>query len=141
MQSVICGLAHRYADKKSQADKKCQITNMWPVKPQMDVRSKKPAMKSSINKSIGLNKNCKATVSCKKQKKYQYDDFQSQSTKWSNKNCHKKGNINMWSVTNNTNMQLPKPAIRRLCKDKNSLSTRCYKCPVRPMNSYDKNCQ
>ena len=31
-------------------DKKCQIANMWPVKPQMDVWSKKPAVKSSNKK-------------------------------------------------------------------------------------------
>ena len=41
---------------------------MWPVKPQMNVQSKKLAMKSSNKKSNGLNKNCNATVSCKKQK-------------------------------------------------------------------------
>ena len=42
----------------------------------------------------------------------------------------------MWSVTNTeiTNMQLPKPAIRRLCSDKNCQLTRCY-------TKYDKNYQ
>ena len=39
------------ADKKCQAtkfykkvNKKCQTSDMWPVKPQMDMQSKKPAM-------------------------------------------------------------------------------------------------
>ena len=45
---------------------------MQPLKPQMDVQSKKPAMKPSNKKSIGLNKNCEATVGCKKQKKCKY---------------------------------------------------------------------
>ena len=34
-------------------DKNCQITKMQPVKPQMDVWLKKPAIKSSNKKSIG----------------------------------------------------------------------------------------
>ena len=54
-----------YADKKSQADKKCQ-TNviMQSVKPQMDVQLKKPAkLQSSYKKRDKLNdmyedKNC-----------------------------------------------------------------------------------
>ena len=51
MKSKMC------ADKKCQAtkyykeiDKNCQTSVMWPVKPQMDVWSKKPAMKSSNKK-------------------------------------------------------------------------------------------
>ena len=33
------------------------------------------------------DKNCKATVYCKKQKKCEYDNFQSQSVKCYDKNC------------------------------------------------------
>ena len=60
------------------SDKKCQENeniDMWPVKPQMDVLSEKPAMKLSNKKSIGLNKNSNATVSSRKQKKCEYDDL------------------------------------------------------------------
>ena len=133
------------------SDKKCQEKiDIWPVKPQMNVQSEKPAMKSSNKKSIGLNKNCKATVSSKKQRKCEYDDFQSQSAKCSDKNCQenkrpKKSRSHMQSVTKNTDVQLPKPTVpyaySRLCKDRNCQSARCYKCPVRPMYSYDKNYQ
>ena len=57
----------------------------------------------------------------------------------SDKNSQENENNVMWSVTKKTDVQLPKPVIRRLCKDKNYQSTRCYKSPMRPM--YDKNCQ
>ena len=53
---------------------------MWPVKPQMDMQSEKTAMKS-----IGLNKNCKATVKYKKQ--CAYTDSKSQSSKNPDKSC------------------------------------------------------
>ena len=43
----------------------------------------------------------------------------------------KKPRSHMQSVTKETDMQLPKPA--RLCSDKHSQSTRCYKSPRRPM--------
>ena len=49
------------------------------------------------------------------------------------KNCQtsvmrpKKTRSYMWSVTTKTDVQLPKPAIRRLCNEKNCQSTRCYK--------------
>ena len=40
----------------------------------------------------------------------------------------KKPKTHIWSVTKKTDdMQLPKPAGRRLCDDKNCQSTRCYK--------------
>ena len=107
------------------------LTNMQPVKPEMDVQSKKPAMESSNKKSIGLNKNCKATVNSKKQKKCKYDDFQSQYAKFSDKNRQEKENSNMWPVIKKSVVQLPKTEIIRLCKDKNYQSTRCYKSPVR----------
>ena len=70
------------ADKKCQAnkyykeiDKNSQTSVMQPLKPQMDVQLKKPAKKSSNKKLIGLNKNCKATIHCKKQKKCEYKDL------------------------------------------------------------------
>ena len=46
-------------DKNCQAEKSIII---WPVKPQMDMWSERPAMKSNYKKSFGLNKNCKATT-------------------------------------------------------------------------------
>ena len=110
---------------------------MWPVKPQMDMWSVKPAMKSNYKKSIGLNKNGKATT-C------EYNDSKSQSpAKYmcSDKNCQeikrprKPRNV-MWSVTKETDMQLPRLA--RLCSDKNCQSTRCYRSPRRPLYSCDK---
>ena len=110
---------------------------MQPVKPQMDVQSEKPAMKSSNKKSIGLNKNCETTMSHKKQKKCGYEDSESHIQRNSDKNCQE--NNVMWSVTNETDMGLPKPGSRRLCSDKKCQSTRCYRSPIRPM--YDKHCQ
>ena len=59
---------------------------MWPKMPQKDLWLQKPTMKS-----IGLNKNYKATVKYKK--KCEYDDSISQSTvksKCSDKNCQEK---------------------------------------------------
>ena len=124
-------------------DKNCQITNMQPVKPQMDVQLKKPAkLKSSYKKKDELkyvykNKNCQDTI-C------ECDDFESQSTVrlCSDMNCQKI--TKMWTVMPEImNMQSSKPAIRRVCNDKNCQSKRCYKkkIPVRPMYDYDKNCQ
>ena len=52
----------------------------------------------------------------------------------SDKNCQE--NINMQSGTNTDDVQLTKPV--RLCKDKTWQSTRCYKCPVRPMYKYER---
>ena len=124
------------------SDKNCQENeniDMQPVKPQMNVQLKKPAMKSSNKKLIESNKNCEATISCKKQKECEYDDSKSHMSRNSDKNYQGKINNNMWSVINTKHMQLPKPA--RLCSDKNCQSTRCYKSPVGPMNKYDKNCQ
>ena len=125
------------ADKKYQAtncykkvDKNWQESiNMQPVKPKMDMWSKKPAKLPSSYK-----------------KKYQ-DDFKSQSAMCSDKKCQEIPNVqkrtkkpisHMWSVTKTNDMWLPKPAVlyqyRRLCNGKNCQSTRCYK-----KKSYDKN--
>ena len=121
------------------SDEKCQETPNVQVKPNKlrshmqllaitdNVWLKKPAMKSSNKKLIGSakDKNCHATI-------YEYDDFQSQSSKCSDKNSQGKENNNMWSVTNSEilDVQLPKPAVlhkyKRLCSDKNCQSTRCY---------------
>ena len=103
---------------------KLKSVNMQPVKPKMDMQLQKPIMNSNNKKLVGLakDKNCQATVKM-----------------CSDKKCQE--NINMQSVTNTNDMQLPKPAVpyeyRRLCKDKNCQSTRCYKSPVRPMYNYD----
>ena len=72
-----------------------------------------------------------------KQKRCEYDDFKSQSSRYCDKNCQEKENTVMWSVTKEMDIQLAKPAIRRLCSDKNCQSTRCYQ-KRRPMYSYDK---
>ena len=119
-----------------ESDKNSQTNVMWPVKPPIDVQLKKPAMKSGNKKSIGVNENCKATMSHKKQKKCENNDSKSQSFKCSDKNCQEV--IHMQSVTMKSDVQLPKPVIRRLCKDKTCQSTRCYKSPVRPVCKYDK---
>ena len=132
------------ADKKYQAtkcykkvDKNCQTTNMQPVKPPIHMWS---VTKSRNKKLVGSasDKNCEATICYKKQKKSEYDDFQSQSLMCSDKNCQE--NINMQPVMPEMDMWLPKPAVlyqyRRLCNDKNCQSTRCYK-----KRNYDKNCQ
>ena len=105
--------------------------------PKKDRQSEKPAMKSSNKKSVGVSKNYKATM-------WENTDSKSQSTVeyvCSDKNCQEKENNAMWSVTKETVMWLPKPAIRRLVRDKHCQSTRCFKAksPRRPM--YAKNCQ
>ena len=117
---------------KKQKNKKCQAESIrGPVKPKKDMQSEKPAMKSRYKKSIGSNKNCKATI-CEN------SDSKSQDSRSYDKNCQDDKNSFMWSVTKeeNTDVQLPKPA--RLFSDKNCQSTRCYKnmSPRRPM--YDK---
>ena len=53
------------------SDKTCQENiNIWPVKPQMDVRLMNPPMKSSSKKLIrsAKDKNCQATISNKKKR-------------------------------------------------------------------------
>ena len=106
---------------------------MWPVKPKMDKQSNEPGMQSSFKKKhvpLSKDNNCKSTRIYNKSKCY-------------DKNCQEKENNVMWSVTKETDMQLPKPATRRLCSDKSCQSTRCSslkkQSPRRPM--YDKNCQ
>ena len=143
-------------NKNCQAEKSEKSVNMWPKKFQMDVWSEKPAKQSSFKKkhiSLYNDKNCKDTISCKTQKKCEYDDSKRQSTvKYMcyDKNYQeikrpKKPKSVMWSVTKEMDMWLAKPASRRLCSDKSCQSTRCSslkkKSPVRPMNKYDKNCQ
>ena len=44
-----------------------------------------------------------------------------------NKNCQADKNSVMQSVTNTEDRHSAKPEIRRLCRDKNCQSTRCYK--------------
>ena len=100
-------------DKKCQTtkcykkvDKNCQTSDIQLVEPKIDVQSMPRLAK--IQSSY---------------KKYQ-DGFKSQFSICSDKNYQE--NINMWSVMPEMDMQLPKPAIRRLCNDKNCQSTRCY---------------
>ena len=60
----------------------------------------------------------------------EYDNSKCQSTmkKCSDKNCQENENIeirpkkaksHMWSMTHTNDIQLPKPAIKRLCNDRN----------------------
>ena len=117
------------ADVYIEDDKNCQI-NRRPVKSKKDMQFKKPSkLKSSYKKKeltyIYEDKNCQDTM-CEN------TDYKSQSSKCSDKNCQenrrpKKHKSHMQSMTNTDDMQLPKPAIRRLCNDKNCQSTRCYK--------------
>ena len=94
---------------------------------------KKPAKLQSFHSKNEL-KYIYEDVKCQ-DKMCKYDDSKSQSTvkKCSDKICQtsvirpKKPKSHMQSMTNTTDMQLPKPAIRRLCNDKNCQSTRCYK--------------
>ena len=57
------------------------------------------------------------------------------------KNCQADKSNVMWSVTNTEDMRLTKPAIRRLCRDKNCQSTRCYNNRGPRRTTDDKNCQ
>ena len=117
---------------------------MQSVTKETDVQLSKPAVLYKYRR-VSKDKNCQATICDKKQKKCDYDEFKSQSSRCSDKNCQENENINMHSVlvtnTEIMNMQLPKPAMRRLCSDKKCQSTRCYKkqSPMRPM--HDKNCK
>ena len=91
-------LTYSIADMpKKQKNKNCQAenVNMWPVKSQIDMQ---------LKKNMPLHK----------EKKYEYDDFKSQSTKEDDKNCQeirrpKMPESVMWSVTKeeNTDVQLP----------------------------------
>ena len=103
---------------------------MWPVKPKEDMQLKKPAAKDkSCQVTIHNKKQVPKDNSCKSTRIYK-------KSKCSDKNCQE--NSVMWSVTKETDMQLPKLA--RLCSDKNCQSTRCYQ-KRRPIYSCDKNCQ
>ena len=73
-----CQSTKYYDPNKGQVKSKCSDKNcqenesidMWPVKTQMDVWSKKSTSRSSKNKKLkGLakDKNCQAPISCKKQ--------------------------------------------------------------------------
>ena len=92
---------------------------MQAVKPQMDVWLQKPAKLQSSYKRKELKhmyegKRCQDTVS-------EYNDSKGQSTvkMFSDKNCQENENSNLRSVNKKMDMWLPKPAIRRLCSNKN----------------------
>ena len=146
------------ADKKYQAtkcykkvDKNCQITYMWPVKPEMKIQSKEPAMQYSFKKKhipLCKDKNCESTRCYRKKSPVRpmYDN---------DKNCQEIPNVKMrpkWpishmqSVTKTSVMWLPKPAMEqstyKLNQDsKKCQSPKCFKHPVRPMCCDDKKCQ
>ena len=127
-----CQINRTQLKSKMCSNKNCQENeniDVWPVKMQMDVWSKKPTIKSSNKKLIGLakEKKCQATA-CEN------NDSKSESFKCSDINCQEI--IHMQSVTKKSDVCLPKPVIRRFCKDKTCQSTRCYK-----ERNYDKNCQ
>ena len=68
------------------------------------------------------NKNCKAII-CEN------SGYKSQVPRSYDKNCQTDKNSVMQSVTKeeNTDVQVPKPAIKSICRDKNCQSTRCYR--------------
>ena len=83
------------------------------------------------------NKSCQAESNmCSKKSK-------SQAQRSYDKNCQADRNNVKRSVTKkeNTDVRLTKPAIRRLCRDKNCQSTRCYQNISPKRLKYDKNCQ
>ena len=135
---------------KNKGNKNCQAEkhDMWPVKPAKDMHSNGPAVPiqnqmSQKSKIVAQedDKNCQST-------KYYGSvcaDKKCQATK-----CYKKVDRNcqtsdVWPEIPEMDIQIPKPAIRRLCNDKNCQCTRCYnykkKSPLRPMYGYDKSCQ
>ena len=71
---------------------------MQPKKPKKDTRSEKPAMKSRYKKSIGSNKNCKATI-CEN------IDSKSQVSRSYDKTCQEDKNSVMGSVTKEENTE------------------------------------
>ena len=94
----------------------------------MDVQLPKPTVQYQYRR-LSKDKNFQATI-C------EYNDSKGQSTVkvCSDKNCQEI----MQPVMPEMNAQLPKPAIKRLCSDKECQSTRC--CSYKKRN-YDKNCQ
>ena len=80
MSNLIIHVQKNKIDKNYQAEKNV----MHPVK---------PAKQSSFKKkhiSLYKDKNCKATISCKKQKKCEYADSNSHVSRNSDKNCQEK---------------------------------------------------
>ena len=84
-------------------------SDMWPVKPAMEMQSNRPAIPIKDKKSKIVpqedNKTCQSTK-CIESK---YDNFRSQSTVSSDKNCQE--NINMWPIKPAMNMQSNRPAV------------------------------
>ena len=132
-----CQVNMRLMMSKMYSDKNCQEPNlMQPVKPPIYMQS---VTRSSNKKLVGSesDKNCQATICYKKQRKSEYDEFQSQSSMCSDRNCQEY--INVQPVMPEMNVWLPKPVVlyqyRRQCNDKSCQSTRCYK-----KRNYGKNC-
>ena len=132
-------------DQKSQvpisADKNCQAENIkGSLKPKKDMQSEKPAIKSRNKKSISSNQNCQAenikgSLKPKKDMQSEKPAIKSRNKKsiGSNQNClaesirrPRKPSSVMQSVTNTEERWSAKPEIRRLCRDGNCQSTRCY---------------
>ena len=88
------------------------------------------------------NKSCQAESNmCSKKSKNQVQrsyDKNCQAEKYVHMQPKKPNNV-MRSVTNTEDRHSAKLQIRRLCRDKNCQSTRCYRSPRRP--KCDKNCQ
>ena len=103
------------AEKKCQAikcykkvDKNCQTSDMWPVKPKIDVQSmpRTAKLQSSYKKKDQMkyvcdDRNCQST---KLYKISECDDFKRKSLMCSDKNCQE--NINMQSVMPQMDMQI-----------------------------------
>ena len=117
----------------------------------MKEKSKKSAQKKYINHCVSQeNKSSKskweykADVHIEDDKNCQINRRPLKSKMYADKKCQAE-TFDIQPMKPQMDIWLPKPALRRLCKDKNCQSTRCYsskkKSPVRPMYNYDKNCQ
>ena len=101
-----------YADQKCQTtkhykivDKNCQITNMQPVKLEMDMQPKEPAMQSSFKKNHILlckDRNCQPTR-CYRKESNEIPNVQMRT---------KKPISHMQSVTKTSVMWLSKPVMK-----------------------------
>ena len=113
---------YKYKYKKHQEevihyDKQCQETKQ-------SVCEGKKSTQCSDKKSVIKNKDVQSREPVTERKSSLCRDKNCQSPQFVRP---KKPRSHMWSVTKKTDVQLPKPAIRRLCNEKNCQSTRCYK--------------
>ena len=130
------------ADKKCQAtkyykkvDKNCQTTNLQPVKTQMDMWSKEPAMQSSFKKKhvpLCSDKNCQSNLN-------------TLSVTWTVNLCGRRSQEVICGQWPSPSIPVRKQVIYKKCNsdDKNCPSARKYskKCEYTKCLCDDKNCQ